>query len=185
MSRIVSSLGPGSSLNIGVIDKPGTQASTFVTWQSWVALAISKAISARVGTVLLLEQPRTAREMLGGGPHKRGKIGLTLLAGAAVVVIDGWIVCRISAGYRLGSRGQGDAANDAGTGGNRWQRGHDGHGGVRAGRVERGAPAQCLCVCLCAGRGSEVSRNANTTKPAKFLVFFVKQKGAPTTVPAK
>jgi quercetin dioxygenase-like cupin family protein len=30
-----------------------------------------------------------------------------------------------------------------------------------------------------------VSRNASTTKPAKFLVFFVKQKGAPATVPAK
>jgi len=30
-----------------------------------------------------------------------------------------------------------------------------------------------------------VSRNASTTKPAKFLVFFVKQKGAPPTVPAK
>ena len=30
-----------------------------------------------------------------------------------------------------------------------------------------------------------VSRNASTTKSAKFLVFFVKQKGAPITVPAK
>jgi len=30
-----------------------------------------------------------------------------------------------------------------------------------------------------------VSRNASTTKPAKFLVFFVKQKGAPLTVVAK
>ena len=30
-----------------------------------------------------------------------------------------------------------------------------------------------------------VSRNASSTKPAKFLVFFVKQKGAPATVPAK
>ena len=30
-----------------------------------------------------------------------------------------------------------------------------------------------------------VSRNASTTKPARFLVFFVKQQGAPTTVPAK
>jgi quercetin dioxygenase-like cupin family protein len=30
-----------------------------------------------------------------------------------------------------------------------------------------------------------VSRNASTTKPAKFLVFFVKQKGAPATAPAK
>jgi quercetin dioxygenase-like cupin family protein len=30
-----------------------------------------------------------------------------------------------------------------------------------------------------------VSRNASSTKPAKFLVFLVKQKGAPATVPAK
>ena len=30
-----------------------------------------------------------------------------------------------------------------------------------------------------------VSRNASTTKPAKFLAFFVKQKGAPITGPAK
>ena len=30
-----------------------------------------------------------------------------------------------------------------------------------------------------------VSRNASSTAPAKFLVFFIKQKGAPTTVPAK
>jgi quercetin dioxygenase-like cupin family protein len=30
-----------------------------------------------------------------------------------------------------------------------------------------------------------VSRNASSTKPAKFLVFFVKDKGAPPTVPAK
>jgi quercetin dioxygenase-like cupin family protein len=30
-----------------------------------------------------------------------------------------------------------------------------------------------------------VSRNASTTNPAKFVVFFVKQNGAPTTVPAK
>ena len=29
-----------------------------------------------------------------------------------------------------------------------------------------------------------VSRNASATKSAKFLVFFVKQKGAPTTAPA-
>ena len=36
-------------------------------------------------------------------------------------------------GYRHGSRGQGDAANDAGPGGNRRQRGHADHGGVPAG----------------------------------------------------
>jgi quercetin dioxygenase-like cupin family protein len=29
-----------------------------------------------------------------------------------------------------------------------------------------------------------VSKNASSTKPAKFLVFFVKDKGAPATVPA-
>lgn len=29
-----------------------------------------------------------------------------------------------------------------------------------------------------------VSRNASTTKPVRFLVFFVKQKGAPISVPA-
>jgi quercetin dioxygenase-like cupin family protein len=30
-----------------------------------------------------------------------------------------------------------------------------------------------------------VSKNASATKPAKFLVFFVKEKDAPGTVPAK
>jgi quercetin dioxygenase-like cupin family protein len=30
-----------------------------------------------------------------------------------------------------------------------------------------------------------VSRNASSTKPAKFLVFFVKEKGAPASVPVK
>src|SRR3954471_4692932 len=30
-----------------------------------------------------------------------------------------------------------------------------------------------------------VSKNASATKPAKFLVFFVKEKGAPATAPGK
>ena len=30
-----------------------------------------------------------------------------------------------------------------------------------------------------------VSRNASTTKPAKFLVFLIKEKGAPMVLPAK
>ena len=30
-----------------------------------------------------------------------------------------------------------------------------------------------------------VGRNASKTSPAKFVVFFVKNKGAPITVPAK
>src|SRR5205823_5049516 len=35
-------------------------------------------LTVRVGTVLPLEQARTAHEMLGGAPHRRGKIVLTL-----------------------------------------------------------------------------------------------------------
>ena len=31
----------------------------------------------------------------------------------------------------------------------------------------------------------DLGRNASKTKPAKFVVFFVKNKGAPITVPAK
>ena len=30
-----------------------------------------------------------------------------------------------------------------------------------------------------------ISRNASKTKPAKFLVFLIKDKNAPITVPAK
>jgi quercetin dioxygenase-like cupin family protein len=30
-----------------------------------------------------------------------------------------------------------------------------------------------------------VSRNASSTKPAKFLVFLVKEKGAPVLLPVK
>ena len=30
-----------------------------------------------------------------------------------------------------------------------------------------------------------VSRNASSTKPAKFLVFLIKKKGAPLVIPAK
>lgn len=30
-----------------------------------------------------------------------------------------------------------------------------------------------------------VSKNASSTEPARFVVFFVKEKGAPATVPAK
>jgi quercetin dioxygenase-like cupin family protein len=30
-----------------------------------------------------------------------------------------------------------------------------------------------------------VSKNASTTEPARFVVFFVKEKGAPATVPVK
>lgn len=30
-----------------------------------------------------------------------------------------------------------------------------------------------------------IGRNASKTQPAKFLVFFIKEKGAPATVPVK
>ena len=39
-------------------------------------------LTTRGGTVLPLEQARTAHEMLGGAPHSRGKIVLTLEAPA-------------------------------------------------------------------------------------------------------
>ena len=39
-------------------------------------------LTARVGSVLPLEQARIAHEMLGGAPHKRGKIVLRVAAPA-------------------------------------------------------------------------------------------------------
>ena len=38
----------------------------------------SRRLTAEVGTVLPLEEARTAHEMLAGAPHKRGKIVLTM-----------------------------------------------------------------------------------------------------------
>jgi len=40
----------------------------------------SGKLTTNVGTVLPLEQARTAHEMLGGEPHKRGKIVLSIAA---------------------------------------------------------------------------------------------------------
>ncbi|MGQ0592113.1 MAG: zinc-binding dehydrogenase [Gammaproteobacteria bacterium] len=40
-------------------------------------------LTARVGTVLPLEQARTAHEMLGGAPHSRGKIVLNVTGGSS------------------------------------------------------------------------------------------------------
>jgi NADPH:quinone reductase-like Zn-dependent oxidoreductase len=40
----------------------------------------SGKLATNVGTVLPLEQARTAHEMLGGEPHKRGKIVLSVAA---------------------------------------------------------------------------------------------------------
>jgi NADPH:quinone reductase-like Zn-dependent oxidoreductase len=39
-------------------------------------------LTARVGTILPLAQARTAHEMLGGAPHKRGKIIMSVAAPA-------------------------------------------------------------------------------------------------------
>src|SRR5262245_15676589 len=76
-------------------------------------------------------------------------------------------------------------------------------------RVERYPPTQCTCVCLrtggfcCDAAGEQVTltagetfyegpddvhlvdRNASSTKPAKFLVFLIKNKGAPAVVPVQ
>jgi len=38
----------------------------------------SGKLATQVGTVLPLEEARTAHEMLAGAPHKRGKIVLTM-----------------------------------------------------------------------------------------------------------
>jgi NADPH:quinone reductase-like Zn-dependent oxidoreductase len=40
----------------------------------------SRKLATNVGSVLPLEQARTAHEMLGGQPHKRGKIVLSIAA---------------------------------------------------------------------------------------------------------
>ena len=46
-------------------------------------LVRSRQADARVGTVLPLEQARTAHEMLGGAPHSRGKIVLNVAGGSS------------------------------------------------------------------------------------------------------
>jgi NADPH:quinone reductase-like Zn-dependent oxidoreductase len=40
----------------------------------------SGKLATHIGTVLPLEEARLAHEMLGGAPHKRGKIVLTIAA---------------------------------------------------------------------------------------------------------
>ena len=54
---------------------------------------------------------------------------------------------------------------------------------VRGGKETTLAPGQTFYE----GRDDVhvVGRNASQTKPAKFIVFFVKDKGAPVLVPAK
>jgi NADPH:quinone reductase-like Zn-dependent oxidoreductase len=44
------------------------------------ALFDSGHLLTNIGTVLPLEEARIAHEMLGGAPHKRGKIVLTIAA---------------------------------------------------------------------------------------------------------
>jgi hypothetical protein len=88
----------------------------------------------------------------------------------------------------------------------------DGHCGISAGQFRPNPSPQCIWVYLCVLEGSivmqvrggkevtltpgqtfyegpddvhVVGRNASQTKPAKFVVFFVKDKGAPVLVPAQ
>ena len=86
----------------------------------------------------------------------------------------------------------------------------DDHSGLSTGQRGSHPPAQCTCVRLCVGgldnhagerwKGGDadtgpdfyegpddvhvVGRNASSTRPAKFVVFFIKDKGAPVLVPA-
>jgi NADPH:quinone reductase-like Zn-dependent oxidoreductase len=46
--------------------------------QELTALFDRRELKARVGTVLPLDQARTAHEMLGGAPHNSGKIVLKI-----------------------------------------------------------------------------------------------------------
>jgi hypothetical protein len=53
-------------------------------------------------------------------------------------------------------------------------------------------PTQCTSFCLCTGglrcNAADVhvvDRNASATNPAKFLVFLIKDKGAPALVPVQ
>jgi quercetin dioxygenase-like cupin family protein len=54
---------------------------------------------------------------------------------------------------------------------------------VKGGKEVTLGPGQTFHESL--GDVHTVSRNASTTEPAKFLVFFVKQKEAPITMPAQ
>ena len=95
--------------------------------------------------------------------------------------------------------------------GKSWQGSSDDHCRACARQLERHPPTQCTCVCLRAGglrcdaaEGGQqvtltprqtfyedpddvhvVDRNASATQPAKFLVFLIKDKGAPAVVPAE
>jgi hypothetical protein len=92
-----------------------------------------------------------------------------------------------------------------------WQGGSDAHDRVPAGQFRPCASPQCTWIIyvlegsiVMQVRGGKqvtltpgqtfyegpndvhiVGRNASQTKPAKFIVFFIKDKGAPILVPAK
>jgi quercetin dioxygenase-like cupin family protein len=198
-------------------------------------------LTARVGTVLPLEQARTAHEML-GAPHSRGQIVLNVAGGSSRggdervdSFVSGIPGCawRISAGGTESPRRQAmtkvlialclaaatAAAQEAkvtplmthelagidgkeGTmvmveyapGGSDAEHRH--HAAAFVYVLEGAVVMQVKGgqeVTLGPGQTfyespedvHTVSRNASTTQPAKFLVFFVKQKGAPITVPAQ
>jgi quercetin dioxygenase-like cupin family protein len=199
-------------------------------------------LTARVGAVLPLAQARTAHEMLGGVPYRRGQIVVDVAGGSsrggdervdsAVGGIPG-CAWRIAAGGTERPRRQAmtkvlialclaaatAAAQEAtvtplmthelagidgqeGTmvlveyapGGSDAEHRH--HAAafvyvlegavvmqVKGGQEVTLGPGQTFYESP--ADVHTVSRNASTTKPAKFLVFFVKQKGAPITVPAQ
>jgi quercetin dioxygenase-like cupin family protein len=199
-------------------------------------------LTARVGTVLPLEQACTAPEMLGGAPHSRGQIVLNVAGGSSRggdERVDSFVggipgcAWRISAGGTESPRRQAmtkvlialclaaatAAAQEAkvtplmthelagidgkeGTmvmveyapGGSDAEHRH--HAAAFVYVLEGAVVMQVKGgqeVTLGPGQTfyespedvHTVSRNASTTQPAKFLVFFVKQKGAPITVPAQ
>jgi quercetin dioxygenase-like cupin family protein len=203
-------------------------------------------LTARVGAVLPLEQACTAPEMLGGVPHRRGKIVLNVAGGSrhsgderVESPVGGIPDCawRIAAGGTERPRRQAmtkvmtkvlialclAAATATAQGATvtplmtQALAGIDGKEGtlIMVEYAPGGSDAEHRhhayafvyvlegAVVMQVKGGKEVtlgpgqtfyespedvhtvSRNASTTTPAKFLVFFVKQNGAPLTVPAK
>lgn len=104
--------------------------------------------------------------------------------------LTGWQIRRAAMGGAKCGPGPGcqsDSADDKGTHRDCREGRHDGDGGVCArhfvGQEVTLGPGQTFYESP--DDIHTVSRNADSIKPAKFLVFFVKEKEAPATVTAK
>jgi quercetin dioxygenase-like cupin family protein len=175
----------------------------------------SAGLQPRVGSVLPLKEVREAHEMLAGAPHQRGKIvlrsdvrwgGLIMtiakLSFVLVCLITGTLMAQEGRVTQLLSKDLTDLPNKEGLmitveyppGGSDPIHRHNAHvfvyvleGSVvmqvKGGKEITLTPGQSFY------EGPDdvhvISRNASNVKPTKFVVFIVKDKGAPIVVPAK